>query len=183
MSMDTLTDERANPFGRQIFLAPRTPRIRPRGTTNNRLTETNVNPKEVGTTFFDPDLENQGSDFTDEEEQVRIWMTASTTGLNATDPQRLPGTKGDPNREDWEPPCCPGAPIVTAEDLDPNIVRQTRACIKINSTAPFCYSVQLKQNLHKGVVLENSVSALFIRSLNASCDRSLACIAPGKGCA
>ena len=93
---------------------------------------------DVGPEFFDPDFETAWSEYTQtpESEQVEKWLSTRPTGFNLTAPQNLPGTFGDPKREEWEPPCCPGATIVVAEDLDPSIVRETRACITINSTAP-----------------------------------------------
>ena len=120
-------------------------RMRFRGTTNNRLPETSVNLMEVGPDFFDPEFETNWSDFTDEGEQVKIWMSTRPTGFNVTAPQRLPGTIGDPKRGEWEPPSCPGALIVVAEDLDPQIVREARACITINDTAPVSDGIQSKQ--------------------------------------
>ena len=68
-----------------------------------------------------------------------------------------------------------------AEDLDPQLVREARACITINVTAPYALTTHLRDPPLEGVVPENAATSLFIRMLNAFCDKSLVCIPPEKG--
>jgi hypothetical protein len=135
MSMDTQRDARAAPPGRQ--------RMRPHDTVNDSSPETSMNLMHMGPEFFDPDFKPAWSEYTQlpESDQVEEWLsTPAAAGFRrrfaASRPQNLPGTFGDPKREEWEPPCCPGATIVVAEDLDSGIIRDMKACITINSTAP-----------------------------------------------